>query len=171
MKILATGLQVVDRARSATSQSIGYALGLGGMRPELETPGALCDCSGFAAWCNFVSRYIERWNPLYEGGDWFETTALARDAKSPFGFVDLVPERLARPGMLYVYGDRGPGKQGHVGVVSAIEADRGPSRVIHCSRGNEKAYGKGHAVHETGPDVFRAGGAIVARLAFIDYGG
>jgi len=135
------------------------------MKPDLEIPGLNCDCTGFCAWANRVSRYVEKWNPMYELGDWFESTVIVRDAKSPFGFVDLVPMKLARPGMLFVWGDV-KGRSGHAGIITEVAA-AGPVRVIHCSRGNEKAYGD--AVYETDAGIFYRNGAIVARLGFVDY--
>lgn len=53
---------VVGRAMSAVNQGIRYKLGKGGMNPGSPTPAASgqCDCSGFVAWCLFMSRKTDQ---------------------------------------------------------------------------------------------------------------
>jgi cell wall-associated NlpC family hydrolase len=159
----------VARALSARGFATRYKLGAGGRDPMLKHPGARvagaleCDCSGFAAWCVGVDRYLPNGAvPHLPGGEWFETSALVRDARSPFGFVAEVPWTAALPGDLVVYGDS-RGRQGHVGVV--VESDfTGPTQVAHCSTGNAR---RGDAIAVTGPEVFIRGGALVARVAWV----
>lgn len=164
-----TGARVVERARSAVGAGTRYGLGMGGRNPFARHPSVLvrgvrvCDCSGFAAWCVGVDRYLPNAVvPHLPGGEWFETTNLWRDARSPFGFVREVPWIDARAGDLLVYPDRGA-RQGHVGVVVAV--DSGPLEVLHCSRKNQSQTGD--AIASTGPRVFVAGGAVVARVQWV----
>lgn len=153
---------IVARARAAIARGTVYKLGAGG---RLKNPGvgAELDCSGFVAVALGVDRYLEPWLPHYEGGDWLETSALVRDAQSPWGFVAAVPWTEARPGDLLVWGDRGKG-QGHVGIV-ATSGPVGPLTVVHCSNGNFKKTGD--AIRETDSGIFARNGAIVARVAWV----
>lgn len=166
-----TGAQVVERARRAIGQGTRYRLGAGGRDPRSEQPGRravawlYCDCSGFAAWCVGVDRYLPNGNiPTLPGGEWFETTVLHRDARTPFGFVAAVPWTEAHPGDLVVWPDDS-GMQGHVGVIGEVGTD-GPHTVIHCSSGNTKK-GTADAIAETDAGVFLRHGAIVARVAWV----
>jgi cell wall-associated NlpC family hydrolase len=156
---------VVARARSATGKGTVYSLGEGGREPALPTPGHRCDCSGFAAWCVGVDRYLpnDDLKNLMPGEAWFETSTLARDARSPFGFVAEVPWLAALPGDLLVYPDRS-GHQGHVGVVATVD-HAGPLSVVHCSLGN--FHHTNDAIRETPVELFRLAGAIVARVAWV----
>lgn len=175
--------EAVARARSAIGKGTTYAIGAGGRHPDAVHPGMqvegvpdsphslLCDCSGFVAWCLGVDRYLPndgiKTSPF---GDWFETTALAQDAKSPpgIGFVDEVPWADAKPADMLVWGDRkgtdGKVHQGHVGLVCSI-GPKGPETVAHCSLGNFHATGD--AIQETDCGIFVRNGAIVARVAWI----
>lgn len=161
---------VVARARGAIGHGCVYALGKGGMHPASPTPWPTglpnvgCDCSGFVAWCLGVSRMLTKDHPHYEFGGWFETSAIARDARSEFGFVNEVLWSLALPGDLLVWGDH-DGHQGHVGIVSECD-ETGPVRVIHCSRGNWRDHGD--AIAETGVEVFRRNNAIAAEVAWVE---
>lgn len=163
-----TRQQVVERARSACGKGIHYKLGAGGRDPHRPLPAAdgLCDCSGFVAWCLGIDRFIPNalLPHLPDGGDWFETTAVYRDARSPFGFVDEVPWRAAQIGDLVVWPDRGR-KQGHIGIVTMVStAGEGPVLVVHCSVGNDR---KGDAIAETSSDIFFNNGAIGARVRWV----
>ena len=156
---------VVARAVSACGKGTRYRLGAGGRDPRLAHPAVAgaCDCSGFAAWCVGVDRFLPNAGvPTMPGGNWFETTQLVRDAKSPFGFVTEVAMAQARPGDLLVYGDRG-GRQGHVGVVVEV-GEGGPVKVAHCAKGNEL---RGDAIAVTGVSVFAINGAVAARVAWV----
>jgi hypothetical protein len=159
--------EVVDRARSAVGHSCVYRLGKGGFIPTLERPwnaNREADCSGFVSWCLGVSRHTDHpWYEKYNGG-WLETTAVARDATSPYGMFDMIPWSKAKPGHVLVYGDR-DGHQGHIGVVSQVGVD-GPLKAIHCSKSQSVQHGD--AIAETSVEVFRAHGAIVARCALIE---
>jgi len=166
-----TGAQVVARARGAIGKGTKYRLGAGGRNPSALEPGRkavawfLCDCSGFAAWCVGVDRYLPNAAiPTLPGGDWFETSALVRDALSPFGFVVKVPWAEAHPGDLVVWPDDGA-LQGHVGIVAEV-GTTGPDTVVHCSSGNGKT-GTGDAIAETDAGMFLRHGALVARVAWV----
>ena len=164
-----TRAEVVHRMRSAIGKATEYVLGEGGRDPRLPHPGKQCDCTGAVAWGLGVDRYLPNGLiPHLPGGAWFETTNLYNDARSPLGFVMEVPWIQAQPGDLLVYPDRapatgGPKRQGHVGVVSEVDPT-GPARVVHCSASQGR---RGDAIAETGVEKFRAGGAIVARVAWV----
>lgn len=160
----------VARARAAIGHKCAYILGHGGFHGDADWPwyrdAAIdgCDCSGFVAWCLGLPRRLvtgplaDRYKPHF--GEWLETTAIVKDALSDFGLFSKVTWELARPGDLVVYGDGG-GHQGHVGLVSEVDA-HGPVKVVHCSLGNFHA--KGDAVQETDPHLWQGRG-IVARYA------
>lgn len=159
--------ELVARARSAVGRGTEYVLGQGGRDPRLPRPEARLDCSGFAAWVAGVDRYLPNGAlPHLPGGEWFECTTLYNDARSPLGFVLEVPWVQALAGDLLVYPDaKAPSKrQGHVGVVVEV-GPRGPLSVVHCSSTNWKRTGD--AIRETDAEVFRAGAAVVARLAWV----
>lgn len=157
--------EVIARALSAVGAHTAYALGAGGRNPRAKRPAVMgeCDCSGYAAWCLGVDRYLPNGAiPHLPGGEWFETSNLYRDARSPFGFVAQVDWEMALPGDLLVFPDVGQ-KQGHVGVVVEVDA-KGPTRVAHCSTSNAK---HGDAIAVTGPEVFVRNRAIVARVQWV----
>lgn len=170
MSTTITAQAVIERARRAMGHGCRYALGKGGMYPFADLPWgeheAACDCSGFVAWCLKVSRKTDVPWYVQQNGGWFETTAIARDAKSPFGFVEAIPHEVARPGDLLVYGDS-KGRQGHVGLVSAVNAD-GPLRAIHCSMGNWRRTGD--AIQETDTGLWLRPDALVCRVAWVTEG-
>lgn len=156
---------VVARARAACGRGTVYSLGQGGRDPGAQGPGDRCDCSGFAAWCVGIDRFLANDHIPYlgPGEAWFETTTLYRDARSPYGFVAEVPWVAALPGDLLVYPDRN-GHQGHIGLVATVD-HAGPASVVHCSLGN--FHHTNDAIRETPAELFRAAGAIVARVAWI----
>lgn len=159
--------EVLARARSAIGHRCVYALGKGGFNPASPVPWNLqgqCDCSGFAAWCLGVGRHTD--NPWYaqQNGGWLETTAIVRDALSPYGLFQQVQWEQALPSDLVVYGDAG-GHQGHVGVVSSAGLV-GPAAVIHCSLGNYKVVGD--AIQESAPALWKMHGGIIARCALVE---
>lgn len=154
--------EVLKRALKATKLGVRYKLGAGGMKALADTPAdsrGFCDCSGFTAWALGFARLSK--DPFYLriAGGWINTDSIVRDARDLRGMFDQVPEALALPGDLIVFG-KGPGRRyGHVGVVSQMREQR-VAKVIHCSPSNE---GKGRsAIAETGPEVFRKYGAIIA---------
>lgn len=172
-----TRKQVLLRALSAVGQGTKYVLGAGGRRPGDSLPGRIhrpdagnpypfeCDCTGFLAWCYGVDRYVENWLPTYEAGDWFESTALFRDARSPFGFVTEVPWIGAQAGDFLVYpDDREKERQGHVGVVATL-GPSGPATAIHCSTSNFASTSD--AIRETPVALFARRGAIASRVAWV----
>lgn len=130
-----------------------YVLGAGGMDPHLPSPGGICDCSGFVAWCLGLSRKPKPSRPW-----WIETTAMVRDAtgqKAVFAFLDG-PE----PGCVVVYGDKG-GHQGHTGIVTVVRSPRDYD-VVDCSSGSWKR--EQDAIVEHTGIVFRQHGAIFVAL-------
>jgi len=124
---------------------IRYGLGKGGMNPGSPTPASngLCDCSGFVAWSLGFSRKInERFYVRFNNG-WFETTAVWTDIASPVGILEEIDK--PRAGAVVVYPDR-DGHQGHIGIL--VDDDK----VVHCSMGNDRAFG--NAIQVTNTDVF-----------------
>lgn len=160
---------IVRRARSAIGEG-RYKLGKGGRVPRSSSPlqNGECDCSGFAAWACGVDRYQP--DKINGDEDWVETSAIVRDATGPAESFIRMNER--RPGYLLVWGDRQvpdrkrPGKtrtaQGHVGVISEVDAHGKVTKVIHCSMGNYRT--KGAAIAETDPNVFLTNGAITVKF-------
>jgi len=162
--------EVVVRARVCIGRGCVYALGHGGMHPAAMYPWPTgmpnlgCDCSGFVAWCLGVSRMLTKDHPHYEFGGWFETSAVFRDARSEFGFVNEILWTLAQPGDILVWGDH-DGHQGHIGIVSESDGS-GPTKVIHCSKGNWRDTGD--AIQETDVHLFKTNGAIAAEVAWVE---
>lgn len=158
------GIEMLARLRSTIGRNTVYALGQGGFRPGnpmpwRSAPADGCDCSGFASWFFEQPRKVNldmyaRWN-----GGWFETSAIVRDANSPYGFFRGIPWSECRVGDVLVWGDRGAA-QGHIGIVSEWTLS-GPSLVVHCSRGNFNRTGD--AIAETDVGIFQRNGAIAAR--------
>lgn len=156
--------EVVDRARSAVGHGTKYVLGAGGRNPRAQRPGTECDCSGFVAWALGVDRYLPNGLiPHLPGGDWFETSAVYLDARSPLGYVVEVPWAAAAAGDVVVWPDRN-GSQGHIGVVTQVSTS-GPQLVAHCSSGNWRTTAD--AIRETSSVLFLRNGAIVARVAWV----
>jgi len=127
------------------------------MRPNDPVPWDVangrkrCDCSGFAMWAWGLSRF--------QKPAWYDTSRISADAR----FDGKLFEALAswddlKPGDGLVWGDR-HGKQGHVGIVVAVD----PVRVVHCSRGNWLAYEPHDAIRETDAGVFERNGALAVR--------
>jgi cell wall-associated NlpC family hydrolase len=157
-----TGAEVVARARSAMGGGCIYRLGKGGFNPKSIAPWSKqfeCDCSGFASWCLGVHRKTDNpWYVQFNGG-WFETSAIVRDALSPFGVFTEVARFDVAPGDLLVWGDAN-GQQGHVGIVS------GTATIIHCSKGNWTLTQD--AIRETAMTIFDSHKAIGARCAWVE---
>lgn len=155
----------VARARTAIGKTTVYALGKGGMYPDLEHPAnnqRQCDCSGFASWALGVSRYVQHghaWEHKFLE-PWISTTSIYDDAMHTNGV--FAKAALAQPGDLIVYPDH-DGGQGHVGVITEA-VDGVPQKVCHCSGGNFKKFGD--AIQETPvADYWKKNGAIYARVA------
>jgi cell wall-associated NlpC family hydrolase len=159
--------QSVIRARSMIGKPCHYKLGAGGRDPNAPAPWDAeggCDCSGFAAWCLGVDRYIEEvpWYVMQNGG-WLETSAIVRDALSDFGIFTGVPWNDAQPADLVVYGDAG-GHQGHVGLITGKEST-GILLVTHCSMGNFRTSNFKSAINETTALLWHDRKGLVARYA------
>jgi hypothetical protein len=113
------------------------------MNPGSPTPAAgnLCDCTGFVAWCLGFSRKLDdQFYKSFNGG-WF----IGRSV----GIME--PLDKPRPGAVVVFPD-GNGSQGHIGIVTAVSSSKQISKVIHCSKGNDRKFQD--AIKETGPQVF-----------------
>ena len=123
-----------------------------------------CDCSGFVAWSLSESRHIKDQGRAKAFGNWIETSAMERDATGARALFEQVALASTLPGDVLVYGDRGAA-QGHAGIIAVCEPG-GPVKVIHCSRGNERATGD--AIRETDAALFLARGAIAARWKLLD---
>jgi cell wall-associated NlpC family hydrolase len=166
---LIDAIEVARRARSQLGRGTKYDLGRGGWDPEALVAAdakGRCDCSGFVAWCVHECRHVSL--RLYTDylGNWVETSAMVRDAKSPFGMFQQVAWSAAKPGMVIVYGDSGDGHQGHCGIIVEVDST-GPTSVVHCSKGGFERHGD--AIQETGVDHFASRGAIVAECASVRY--
>lgn len=156
--------QTFARARGALNRKTVYDLGEGGMNP-LRDLDRLCDCSGFVAWAIGIPRQL----PPATGG-WMDTDAYHAGGGGVFPkLLARVPQGGAVPGDLYVYPDRWEGGkklgEGHIGIVSAVDAAGAPTHVIHCSSSNYAK--KKDAVQETAATAFLSNPA--ARVMRLDY--
>jgi len=166
---------VVARARSVIGKATVYKLGQGGRDPHALHPGVVrmvegfatyeCDCSGFAAWCVGVDRYLPNVGAAEaDAYQWFETSNLAKDVlRDDWPNLRKVLWQAALPGDLLVWGDR-EGSQGHVGVVASL-GQVGPETVVHCSAGNFRR--EKDAIQETGVELFLRNHALVAHVAWV----
>lgn len=156
--------QTLNRARGAVGRKTVYHLSGGGMNP-LKPLDRLCDCSGFVAWAIGIPRQL----PPGSGG-WLDTDAYARGGGPAFpGLCAAVQDGDARPGDLLVYPDylvNGKKREGHIGIITGVDGQGKPTRVVHCSTSNSRA---GDAVAETGTTVWKARGDS-SRVMRIDYG-
>lgn len=155
--------QTLARARKALGRKTVYLLSRGGMHPTRDLD-RLCDCSGFVAWAIGITRELPP-----KSDRWLDTDAYHAGGGKAFpGLLTRVPAGQAQPGDIIVYPDyklKGKIKQGHMGIVSAVDAAGKPSRVIHCSLSN---YRKGDAVQETAPAAWNAH-AATSRVMRLDY--
>jgi hypothetical protein len=150
--------RTLKRARGMIGKGIRYKLGKGGMDPTKALKDQ-SDCSGFAAWAIGIPRQLPPGT-----GTWLQTTTYWKGGGSAAdGLFDAVSEYLAEPGDIVVYPDRGR-KQGHMGIVSALDGNR-VSGVIHCSSGNDRRFGD--AIQDTAPDVFQR--VAKTRYMRVDY--
>jgi flagellum-specific peptidoglycan hydrolase FlgJ len=155
--------QTLARARKALGRRTVYDLGAGGMDPTRGLD-RLCDCSGFVAWAIGIPRQL----PPKSGG-WLDTDAYHAGGGAVFpGLLSAVAAGKAQPGDIVVYPDykqNGKRRQGHMGIVSQVDAQGKPSRVIHCSVSNSN---RGDAVQETPPTAWNAH-AATSRVMRVDY--
>jgi len=125
----------VARARSAIRKGTKYKMGRGGFKPSSPLPhdaALCCDCSGFVAWCIFMSRSLEATGKDKRFGmGWIETTNIYRDAMGPERLFRQIEDPV--PGCGVVYPDKG-GEDGHVGIVSSVQPS-GAFTVVDCSSG------------------------------------
>ena len=160
--------ELMARARSQIGLPITYRLGGGVFTADKHTCAdakGSSDCSSYACWALGIDKlgdYPWLAKPGTKSGvrdDWYGTDDIWHDAVNlSMGlFEEVHPPEVATIGCVIVYPGRWTlGKArppGHVGIVSATDGF-GATKVIHCSSGNFKVLG--HAVAETGPEVFLA---------------
>lgn len=157
--------EIVLKARSMIGARTVYLLGAGGMHPEAAHPwdnerGRHSDCSGFVAWCCGYSRFThDTWYANRNGG-WINTDAIRADGLDAGGLFTAVAK--AQPGDIIVFPGGVPGHSiGHVGVISAVDSNGKPTRVIHCSAGNYRTALD--AVRETGAELFATPKTLLVR--------
>ncbi|MBI1924066.1 hypothetical protein HYR99_07425 [Candidatus Poribacteria bacterium] len=120
-------------------------MGKGGINP-VKPLTTECDCSGFVAWAIGIPRELPP-----RSGRWLQTTTYWQGGgEVGSGLFDPTTPEQAEPGDLYVYPDVG-GRQGHIGIISEVQ-DGKPSKVIHCSKGNDT--NDGDAIRKTDTAVF-----------------
>jgi peptidoglycan hydrolase-like protein with peptidoglycan-binding domain len=150
--------RTLKRARQMIGKGIRYKLGKGGFDPAKPIKNE-CDCSGFVAWAIGIPRQLPPGT-----GTWLQTDSYWQGGRTAGeGLFDRVDEGRAEAGDVVVYPDRN-GKQGHMGVVTAVKDGR-VTRVIHCSSGNDRSFAD--AIRETGPEVFRSNPKT--RFVRVDY--
>jgi hypothetical protein len=95
-------------------------------------------------------------NPFYvkHMGGWFETSVIYMDVGHSAGLFEQL--ETPRPGAIVVFGDsktpEGKKREGHIGLVTGVDANGKVSHVVHCSSGNDK---RGDAIQVTDDAVFR----------------
>lgn len=157
----------LERARKWIGKGT-YVLGGGrdgdvGHKSPLDANGG-CDCSMFECWCLELSKDVRpcpAWLKAVNGG-WYNTDGIYWDAEAePTGI--FISTDTPVPGDVIVYPalwcahavgvelKSGP-RIGHVGIVSEVYPTGRPSKVIHCSAGNQRRFG--YAIAETDTDVF-----------------
>ncbi len=154
--------QAVRRAQRCCGLPIQYKLGAGGGDPSLPL-GSFSDCTGFVSWAWGVPRY----QPSFPG-QWFESTLICRDATITHRFFQQVSR--AEPGDALVYGDwrdeKGKHREGHIALISRVDAQGRPVRIVHCSPSN--ATGGHGAVAETPVKPFwKQHKALIVRARFL----
>lgn len=119
---------LLARARSQLGRGTRYQLGAGGYTPSKPYPGGGgghaedgCDCSGFVCWCLGISRHTtNEYYRLKLGTEWISTVSMFRDCGDSAGLFESLEH--PRVGCIVVYPDgaAGKGRQGHVGIVTAL---------------------------------------------------
>lgn len=131
---------------------------------------AVCDCSGFVAWCLGVPRRRTGYGKGGPVDGYVSTDSMHWDAtKGPRAM--LRPAVELDPGLVLVY----PGRfaaglrigVGHTGILASVPAGIPAgtpewwrlATAIHCSSGNSK---QGHAVNETSAAIWAKRGVVLA---------
>lgn len=92
-----------------------------------------CDCSGYVTWALGLPRA-----PSQDARTgWIWTNSIYADAaKTDSDFTRIRDDRTplsCRPGALLVYPAPNDEEPGHIGIVSEVDAQGRPRRVLHCS--------------------------------------
>lgn len=140
---------LIKRARSQLGKKTRYKLGAGGYGIDKPSPGGggghdpdQCDCSGFVCWALNLSRLTtNEYYKLHLKTDWISTVSMFRDCGDSAGLFRQLD--APQPGCIIVYPDGAleKGAQGHIGIVTALDAAGAVSAIIHCSSGNFKKTG------------------------------
>lgn len=122
--------------------------------PIIGMPYATSDCAGFVAWALGFDRYQP--GEFSAFGGWINTDSAIIDARTVNQWFEIVS--LPIPGDAIVYpsidldhdGDRD--RVGHIGIITAVMPSWQPEswgalRVVHCSMGNDRRFGR--AIKET----------------------
>ena len=123
-------LATMQRERPKVHQAYMAALASSGLDPA-TLPAVACDCSGYVCWALGVPR-----NGAVLPGGWINTDAMVADAQR--GQQLFVPLTRAVPGALLVH-PKPPGEDdgpGHVGIVTAVDANGRATRMLHCAPDN-----------------------------------
>ncbi len=152
--------RMLDRLSSAKrrryeAEARAAGIDIDALRP-LTRP--FCDCSGYVCWALGIPRAPAR--GAQRG--WVWTESIYSDALRPgagFARLDSDATPLAcRPGAMLVFPSPGGEQPGHIGIVSEVDANGAPRRVLHCSSLNfliaPEGGGERSAIAETGPEVF-----------------
>lgn len=142
-----TPADLIKRARSQLGKNIRYKLGAGGYGVDKPAPGGggghapdQCDCSGFVCWALNISRLTSNeYYKLHLKTEWISTVSMHRDCGDSAGLFRQLD--APQPGCIVVYPDGVLGAQGHVGIVTALDAAGQVRAIIHCSSGNFKKTG------------------------------
>ncbi len=112
---------------------LAEAAGLDLDDPTLVRPA--CDCSGFVCWALGFPRKASHAASWTSTDGWISTDSIWQDAMGAQGL--FVKRTQATPGCLVVYPRIGSGHaQGHVGIVTEVDAAGRPTQVVHCSASN-----------------------------------
>jgi len=178
-----TGDEVADRMMAAAAHVVFYDLGSGGSIHSPNWPTwpwdgeSQCDCSAAARWAEGKPRNQGNWNTdkilrdaviVTESNRDGVALSIKRGAQTQYRLVEI--GELIHRGDVFVFGgkfENGVRKSpGHVGIGCTIPKDMrvlnhdnvGVGHVTglvigHCSPGNSRRLGAGHAIALTPPDA------------------
>ena len=146
-----------DERRSYEELALQYGL-------DLSHALRGCDCSGFVCWVYGLDRRTSApdGKEIFTGWIWRD----AKGANQLFVRIDDDTHPLrAEPGALLVYPDtpNDDERYGHVGIVTEVDVDSKPMKVVHCSAKNFRdslavtgGLASANAIAETDPAPFFA---------------